>query len=437
MKPFQERDRSVFDPRDYKIETIPTQMSLGVWKKWRHEVEIYVDTIGPSWRGIKLVMQHARHSAVPLAPTVAGMEPLWLAAMKANDGIAPFDPALVDYATKAVTLYRLLVPKLNFDLSTEFRNSAPDNGFELWRLLQRKLDPPRADVEFHLVNDIRKHARTSCANFDQAVRFIAFLESKRREFGVETGTSLDTTVLGEVLGAAMDEDTVGRIEDAGKSIKDYDDCKLFCENRHMRIQSRVAGKTLPKDKDSMVYGVDMPAPPATLTPSTPSPETPPAANPTPPGIDPWASDDPWNCQPCAPEAQPSEQWHLDPFAKGKGKDRPPMACYNSLGLGHPKALCPSPYGAGEQKFFQSARIVVDLVTIHQHAHPEEGLSTSNPKAKERAKTAKARAMEAKVQEGPNGAKGPGEKAKAKCRHLMNQFSGSGAKELKIHSGRQD
>ena len=140
-------------------------------------------------------------------------------------GVAPFDPALGDYATKAVTLYRLLVPKLNFDLSTEFRNSAPDNGFELWRLLQRKLDPPRADVEFHLVNDIRKHARTSCANFDQTVRFIAFLESKRREFGVETGTSLDTTVLGEVLGAAMDEDTVGRIEDAGKSIKDYDDCK--------------------------------------------------------------------------------------------------------------------------------------------------------------------------------------------------------------------
>ena len=169
MKPFQERDRAVFDPRDYKIETIPTQMSLGVWKKWRHEVEIYVDTIGPSWRGIKLVMQQARHSAVPIAPTVAGMDPLWQAAKKANDDTAPFDPAHADYAAKAVTLYRLLVPKLNFDLSTEFRNSAPDNGFELWRLLQRKLDPPRADVEFHLVNDIRKHARTSCANFDQTV----------------------------------------------------------------------------------------------------------------------------------------------------------------------------------------------------------------------------------------------------------------------------
>ena len=94
-------------------------------------------------------------------------------------------------------------------------------------------------------------------------------------------------------------------------------------------------------------------------------------------------------------------------------------------------------GQANKSLFQSAIIVVDLVTTHQHARPEEGLSTSNPKAKERAKTAKARAMEAKVQEGPNGAKEPGEKAKAKCRHLMRQLSGSGAKELKIHSGRQD
>ena len=72
-----------------------------------------------------------------------------------------------------------------------------------------------------------------------------------------------------------------------------------------------------------------------------------------------------------------------------------------------------------------------------HAHPEEGVSIRHLRAKEKAKTAKARALEeAKAQEAPNGAKEPGEKAKAKCRHLMRQLSGSGAKELKIHSGRQ-
>ena len=66
----------------------------------------------------------------------------------------------------------------------------------------------------------------SCASFEQTVRFIAFLETKRRGIVVETEANLDPRVLGEVLGAAMDEDTVGRIEDAGTSIKDNDACRI-------------------------------------------------------------------------------------------------------------------------------------------------------------------------------------------------------------------
>ena len=61
------------------------------------------------------------------------------------------------------------VPKLNLELSTEFRNFAPDNGFELWRIINRKLDPPRADLEFRLVNDIQRLAGTSCSDFAQTV----------------------------------------------------------------------------------------------------------------------------------------------------------------------------------------------------------------------------------------------------------------------------
>ena len=70
----------------------------------------------------------------------------------------------------------------------------------------------------------------------------------------------------------------------------------------------------------------------------------------------------------------------------------------------------------------------------QLVRPEEGVSTRHLRAKEKAKTAKARALEAKAQEAPNGAKEPGEKAKGRCRHLMRQPSGNGAKELKTHSG---
>ena len=64
----QERDRAVFDPRDYNIDVLPRQFALGVWKKWRHEAEIYIDTISPGWRGAKLFLQQARHSPTPLDP---------------------------------------------------------------------------------------------------------------------------------------------------------------------------------------------------------------------------------------------------------------------------------------------------------------------------------------------------------------------------------
>ena len=48
---------------------------------------------------------------------------------------------------------------------------------------------------------------------------------KKREFGVETGKNLDV-VLGEVLSSALDEDTMGRLEDNGTSIKDYEAVKV-------------------------------------------------------------------------------------------------------------------------------------------------------------------------------------------------------------------
>ena len=102
-----------------------------------------------------------------------------------------------------------------------------------------------------------RRARTSCADFAQTVRFISMPEQKRREFQVEAGKPLDPIVLGEVLGAAIDEDTMSRIEDAGKiEIRDYEAVKLYVEQRHTKLTSRAAGKAIPKDFDKMVYGVE-------------------------------------------------------------------------------------------------------------------------------------------------------------------------------------
>ena len=277
-------------------------------------MEIYIDTIGPGWRGVTLILQQGRHSPTPLDPDRTSMSGIVERAVKANKGQPPID-VLLDFLAKAATLYRMLVPKLNLDLSTEFRNSAPDNGFEPWRLSNRKLDPPRADLAFHLTNDLRKLARTSCVDFSQTVRFISMLEQKRRELQAETGDPLCPVVLGGVLGAAIDEDTMSRIENADTiAIRDYEAVKLYVEQRHTKLTSRAAGKAIPKDSDKTVYGVDdaqVPSPVpvsaawgggcggcAIHRASAIAAAEPSLAS----TYDPWSSSqDPCSCPPCAPE----------------------------------------------------------------------------------------------------------------------------------------
>ena len=59
-----------------------------------------------------------------------------------------------DYDTKKAVLYRLLIPCLDEVLSNELAQTGEEDGFELFRQLVRKLDPPKADVAFDLKSDI-------------------------------------------------------------------------------------------------------------------------------------------------------------------------------------------------------------------------------------------------------------------------------------------
>ena len=79
--------------------------------------------------------------------------------------------------------------------------------------------PPRADLDFRMVSDIQRLARTSCVDFAQTVSFLAMLEVRRIEFQTETGFALERDILARIPSSAMDEDTVGRLEDAGISAK--------------------------------------------------------------------------------------------------------------------------------------------------------------------------------------------------------------------------
>ena len=197
----------------------------------------------------------------------------------------------------------------------------------------------------------------------------------------ETGEALEVSVLAHILKSAMDEDTMGRLEDAKNDdgsavdVTDYEKVKVWIENRFVKIQSRHASKAPIKDSDKMVYGVGPAERPEVGNAPCPGGCGGCATHHVPAGFsevvaappDPWAGGgyDPW-----AAGAQSSTSYQnshnfenpggsypggdLDAFNKGKGKGKdggpkPPMACYNCLGLGHPERLCPSQKGAGAAK----------------------------------------------------------------------------------------
>ena len=131
---------------------------------------------------------------------------------KKTEPSAPdLDPSF-NFHEKADALYKLLMHKLSVSLSTELRQVGTPNGFELFRLLTQKLDPPRADCAFHLANELRNCAPPQpCKDFAQTVRFVKFFDQKQLAFTTETGEIFPDADAARVFSQAIDEDTMGRV----------------------------------------------------------------------------------------------------------------------------------------------------------------------------------------------------------------------------------
>ena len=220
------------------------------------------------------------------------------------------------------------------------------NGFELFRQLVRKLDPPKVDVAFDMKAEIEGFGKHVCSNFGQTARFFAILDTRVRDYALETGLAFPLESLASVMQRAADTDTAGRLDEAGVGLSDFAKVAEWIHKRESKLRAR-GGAGSGKGVDAMVYGVSSPEAPAQPPSFAPTaPESPP--------LDPWAgaAADPWAAaapQPQAPAAaQPElDAWALDAFGKGKGKGEPraPLQCYNCLREGHSQFLCPSGKGA--------------------------------------------------------------------------------------------
>ena len=146
------REGIPFDTSDYKILELASDPSLAVFKEWKHDLELFIETIGSSWKDVPSILRTSRFLNTEFAEkAVTEMRGL----KTKHEPSAPDLEFGFDFLGKADALYKLIMPRLPTALGTELRQVGVTNGFELFCKLIPKLDPPRADSALHLANEIR------------------------------------------------------------------------------------------------------------------------------------------------------------------------------------------------------------------------------------------------------------------------------------------
>ena len=139
--------RSILDPRDFKVEKLEKTPTLEVFKKWRHDLCLFLNS-HPKWSNAGLYLDKARRwpKEIPFDEhdniiDALGTDKFGQSVINKGDWI---------YQKHSPELYQLLCARVNLDLSTRFSQEGTTNGFEMWRMINREIDPAKKDADFFL-----------------------------------------------------------------------------------------------------------------------------------------------------------------------------------------------------------------------------------------------------------------------------------------------
>ena len=130
------------------------------------------------------------------------------------------------FSAKAMDISTFLLLKLNTLLSTIVGQVEDNNGFELWRMVNREEDPIRHNAKFQLEVDVRGLGQRKCASFHDTIKLLQVVERRAKEFREKTGEALEGSLMKEVMWGAMDEDTMD-IAELAKHDEETSTCKEF------------------------------------------------------------------------------------------------------------------------------------------------------------------------------------------------------------------
>ena len=135
-----------------------------------------METKGTGWTGVSGLLRQACRQVEEFNELSL---PDVVATINARKGRAP-ELLTFQFDDRADELYKLIMPRLDEATGTEFRQvGGKQNGFELFRQLNRRIDPPREDINFDLRTEIAGLGSHKCKDFRQTFRFIKMLEGRR------------------------------------------------------------------------------------------------------------------------------------------------------------------------------------------------------------------------------------------------------------------
>ena len=238
--------KSILDSRDFKVEKLEVSPSLESFKKWRHDLCLFLQTHA-KWSGAGLYLDKARR---------------WTREIEA----AEHDQIILDLGVDRVTkmpivnridwdfnkhgaeLYQLLCSRVNLDLFTRFSQEGSTNGFEMWRQVNRdRDDPAKKDAGFFLKIAVQEMAHKRAGNWDETYAFFLVLEGKAKNYRSVVGEPLGHELMSTVMWQVMDnatEDALNKFDserqfDDLKSMKTWSQLKVWIDERYERSVSRM------------------------------------------------------------------------------------------------------------------------------------------------------------------------------------------------------
>ena len=92
-------------------------------------------------------------------------------------------------------------------------------------------------------------------NVGQTARFLAMLETRIRDYSLETGLTFPLDSLASVMRRAVDQDTADCMDKAGVDLSGFTNVEKWIRKRESRLRAGGGGAGAGKGPDAMVYGV--------------------------------------------------------------------------------------------------------------------------------------------------------------------------------------